>query len=422
MSMILTTARRWFFPFGLLMLMSEFCASQEPLHRPLHLTSPLQDKNFYVLSSLERTPAVAQLVSQSVRLSEILKQRRAWLKEAVDKCHTVACLDGGFRWTDDEISSVAAALRELYLGSPEARTMISELRESGAYVRFAQGSPDELFTQAWIDAARGMNHVIAVYGDGKQPRYPKIDSPAFDVKSDAYANIVRTATDLLQEQSSEMTLFFQPTLRYALHLLKINGRDEAGRLEPLDESENARTLVRISTTEWSKFPFTVLVVPGQGADRLSWSLAPEGRLRIEIAVRRWRQGKAPFILVSGGYVHPAQTPFAEALEMKKALMTEFKVPEDVVLVELYARHTTTNLRNAARMIYRYGIPFDRPALISTDADAVNYISSVEFTQRCLTELGYRPGEVVNRISRFDLAWRPYIDALQIDSAEDALDP
>jgi len=76
----------------------------------------------------------------------------------------------------------------------------------------------------------------------------------------------------------------------------------------------------------------VIVVPGEGGDRITWSLAPEGKLRVEIAARRWRERRAPLILVSGGYVHPNQTPFSEAVEMKKSLMADFGVPEDAILI------------------------------------------------------------------------------------------
>ena len=50
-------------------------------------------------------------------------------------------------------------------------------------------------------------------------------------------------------------------------------------------------------------------------------------------MRDFRQKKAPFILVSGGNVHPNLTPYNEALEMKMALMREFGVPENAILVD-----------------------------------------------------------------------------------------
>jgi uncharacterized SAM-binding protein YcdF (DUF218 family) len=108
--------------------------------------------------------------------------------------------------------------------------------------------------------------------------------------------------------------------------------------------------------------------PGQvGESGVSESnLSPAGRLRDELAAKRFRDGKAPFLIVSGGFVHPIRTEFSEAIEMKHDLMTRFGIPADSIIVDPHARHTTTNMRNAARLMYRYGIPFDKTALVTTD--------------------------------------------------------
>ncbi|HYA16921.1 MAG TPA: YdcF family protein, partial [Bryobacteraceae bacterium] len=122
----------------------------------------------------------------------------------------------------------------------------------------------------------------------------------------------------------------------------------------------------MKSVQWEKFPYSVIVVPGAGPDTLAWSFSPEGKARVTLAAKRFRDGKAPFILVSGGYVHPSQTPYCEALEMKKSLIADFGIPADAILIDPHARHTTTNIRNAVREIYRYGMPFGKKALITTD--------------------------------------------------------
>ena len=43
-------------------------------------------------------------------------------------------------------------------------------------------------------------------------------------------------------------------------------------------------------------------------------------------------------------VHPDDTPFNEAWEMRSFLL-QHGVPEDMIVGDFYARHTTTNLRN-----------------------------------------------------------------------------
>ncbi len=413
------------FPIGLLASALFVCLSfaQEPAQRVLELRSPVQDKNFYMLSLLERAPGAAKAVSDEASLVSILDHKRLVLENAATSCETVPCVDGALRWTDAEIAAGAAGLKKLYSTSDAARKMVDgALRESGAYVRYESKAGDDLLAQAWTDAARGMNQAIDVYGEGKNSRYSAMDPPAFDVKGAEYEQMVHTVAYMLTEQAAEMRLFFQPTLKFVLYLLNINKRDEAGRLEPLEQKENAAAVRRIGTIGWSRFPYTVIVVPGQGGDRMTWALAPEGKLRVEIAARRWREGKAPLILVSGGYVHPNQTPFSEAVEMKNSLMADFGLPEDAILIDPHARHTTTNLRNAAREMYRYGVPFDRTALITTDSYQSTYIESAEFAKRCKDGLGYVPYRTVKRLSVFDLEWTPKVESLQIDAAADLLDP
>src|ERR1700704_3135843 len=97
------------------------------------------------------------------------------------------------------------------------------------------------------------------------------------------------------------------------------------------------------------------------------------------------------------------------------------IPAAAIMVEPHARHTTTNLRNAARLMYRYGVPFDKKALITTDQHQSTYIESPVFKERCIKELGYEPHALLGRTSTFDLEWAPRIDSLQFDSA-DPLDP
>ncbi|HEY8183484.1 MAG TPA: YdcF family protein, partial [Thermoanaerobaculia bacterium] len=82
---------------------------------------------------------------------------------------------------------------------------------------------------------------------------------------------------------------------------------------------------------------------------------------------------------------------------------------------------TTNLRNVARLMYRYGIPFERKALITTDRFQSAYIESEGFAKRNQQELGYQPVKLLGRVSIFDLEFTPQLDALQID-AMSPLDP
>jgi hypothetical protein len=127
------------------------------------------------------------------------------------------------------------------------------------------------------------------------------------------------------------------------------------------------------------------------------------------------------VLVSGGFVHPAHTEFSEAIEMKRDLVGRLGVPAEAIIVDPHARHTTTNMRNAARLIYRYGAPFGKKAVVSTDPQQSSYIEGADFAKRCVDELGYVPYKILGRTSRFDLEFLPVIDSLESDP-RDLLDP
>jgi hypothetical protein len=146
-----------------------------------------------------------------------------------------------------------------------------------------------------------------------------------------------------------------------------------------------------------------------------------GKEIIEIGARRYFAHTVAFIIVSAGYVHPKYTRFSEAVEMKQSLMRDFGVPEDAILIDPHARHTTTNVRNAARLIFRYGIPTDRPALITTHQYHLDSIASAAFDERNDHELGYRPYMSTRRLSRFEVEWFPNVLSLHADPT-DPLDP
>ncbi len=101
------------------------------------------------------------------------------------------------------------------------------LRASGLYV----GDPQ--LAKAWEGAAVGTNRILDDYGLGKAPRYPAIDSVSFDVKSPNYDRMLDVVRAVLSDEPDGHPIFFQPSLRFALELLRVNRRDEAGRLEPM---------------------------------------------------------------------------------------------------------------------------------------------------------------------------------------------
>jgi hypothetical protein len=394
-----------------------------PEIRPVDLPSPVLDKNFYLLSILVRDPAAHEAVRKDAALGEMAAARLAELDRAVKSCGTdVECNAAAFHWSDAQIEQGAHALASLYRTSPAVRELADgRLRASGMYVRYQDFAGAEMLERAWTDCLRGIDRAIDVYALGKAPRYPAIDSITYDLKSDAYRRVLQHAVAVLQDDRSSLDVPWSTSLRFALETMFLNHRDEAGRFEPMEKGENAAAFRRVKSIDWSSYPYTAIVVPGAGGDRAGIRLSPSGKLRDDIAAKRYRDGKAPFVIVSGGFVHPSQTEYSEAIEMKRDLMTRFGIPEDAILVDPHARHTTTNMRNAARLIYRYGIPFDRKALVTSDPGQSEYIENRTFAKRCVDELGYVPYRLLGRISAFDLEFVPGRDSLQSDP-RDPLDP
>ena len=107
--------------------------------------------------------------------------------------------------------------------------------------------------------------------------------------------------------------------------------------------------------------------------------------------------------------------------MLRALVEQHGIPADRILIEPHARHTTTNLRNCARLLLAVGFPADRPALIVSDHKTIRYIASRELAERNLREMGVQPGIVAPGPDQFSLMFTPSSNAFHVE-ATDPLDP
>jgi len=394
----------------------------EPAHTPLVLKSPIQDKNFYFLSLLQRDAHAYGEIQSSLPLSAVAKTKIKALRESnantdFGKISVLASL----LFTEDEITKVASELSDL-VRTGKLTAFVTALRRSGTYQRFADTTDEDLVAQAWRDVALGINRVLHVYGlQDQNPHSSGIDSPLYKPTNPLFGALVKTALGTAIDVSSSDPAFFGPSLDIALRLLQVQLRDEAGRHEPMESSVNAAAYRAIRKTDFSKYLYSCILVPGYGAEEEKVPLSPAGRLGLELAVKRYREHLAPFLIVSGGYVHPERTPYSEAIEMRRCLMNEFHIPERAILLDPHARHTTTNVRNAARILYRYGMPFDKPGLIVTNVFQSRDIESKAFANRCMNEFGYLPARQYTRRSEFDLEFLPAIISLSIDS-RDPLDP
>jgi DUF218 domain len=195
------------------------------------------------------------------------------------------------------------------------------------------------------------------------------------------------------------------------------------RGQPVDAAAlNPPTPVRDAGARW---PF--LVVPGF-TPRVGWKsgLHPRNLERLERALADLRAGLAPSVIVTGGAVH---SPDNEAVLMREWLVAH-GVEKERILVEPCARHTTTNLRNAGRILLALGV---KEALVVTSdepdwlwrpsgwrfAEQSYYLGFPwlsTFHLRCVVELGYRVGQL-DWLEPMHVAFRPSPEVFRMSSKE-----
>ncbi len=397
--------------------------SQNFLSAPLALSAGqkfVQSKNYYLLSLLAQSPQVKKFLESDLVLAKIASAKADSLQQSLLSCKNSSCFAEKAKFTDAEIKLVADRFLKLYQPDNALGLLVKQqLIPSGKYGLYKDLKPEDLLAKAWEQDALGINRVIDVYALGKKPNYPAIDSISFDVKNKQYPILLYDCSASVLEDCKTTKLFFFPAMVYALRCLEINERDQAGDYEPMAATVNKAAVARVKTIHWNNYKYSLILVPGAGPEKPDEALSAEGMLRCRIAAHRFLEGMAPFIMVSGGKVHPYKTKYCEAEEMKTYLIKTLNVPENAVLMEPHARHTTTNMRNCARLIYQYKIPFDKPYLTSTTKPQSYAITNM--AARCEKELHYVPYRIGKRLSDTDQEFYPVKEALQIN-ADEPIDP
>ncbi len=382
--------------------------------------NPTQDKNFYLLSLMQNQKKIRASLVKNRIFQEWAKEKNAL--QSAGKCEDKDCLDAAFRLTEADIEFIARVFENSANDKNLMALVEKDLRPSGMFVLYAAKSNTEMLAMAWRDAARGLNHILDVYGLGKDALYKDIDNVSYDVNGAEYKQILKTKVAEIKPVKN--ALFFEPTLVYAMKLLEANNRDEAGRFEPMEQSENKKAFENIKNIKWNDYPYSVILVLGSGPNAKLGDAPNIGKIGIErtdVAVKMFQEKKAPLLILSGGYVHPARTPYCEALEMKKYVMEKYKIPESAILIDPHARHTTTNVRNAARLMFRYKIPADKKGLITSSKTHIDYVAGEEFVKRFMKELNFVPMQIFARISPVEVEFLPLTDSLFMNSL-DPLDP
>lgn len=392
--------------------------------------SIVQDKNFYLLTLLQYSSRGRAELAADAELAAIAKQ--------MTDAHGASSFSGDLKavalaaahsmiFSDDEIAKVRAQLLTQTERSTALQALVNEhLRPSGAYQRLSSKSDAEMLAEAWVEAAHGINHIVEQFVLNKTMRYGDIDSPSYSIDTALYQKLILKAREdaATKERVGGGVLFFEPALDFALYLLAINRRDEAGRHEPMELGENAAAMERMrsmTAKEWKTYPYASLLVHSIGDAVPGMAISEGSRQNAAAAAALYAKKRAPFIIASGGYVHPKQTIFSEAIEIKRELMMVYGIPENAILIDPHARHTTTNVRNAARLLFQGHAPADKPSVSVSNKRHIDDIVSQKFIERCQREIGHQPAKYGKRISDEAAEFIPSVDALHIDPS-DPLDP
>jgi hypothetical protein len=398
----------------------------DPHYRLLSGNDYVFSKNYYLLTLFQELPEVKDLLSSDAVLRSMGTNKVDSLAAALKTCgRDGACYTGLMKFSEREISTVGERLKALYQpGNALGKLVKDHLIPSGAYVLFQDLPPAEMLVKAWVQDAEGINYTIGVYGEGKKPNYPAIDSISFNLHDprnlNLYAGFLYNTASLIIEENKPAASFFSPSLTAALGFIEMNERERAADYEPMREGENKPAFDRIRTIKWESYKYSLIMIPGAGPEEPDVPLSAEGMIRCRLAAMQYRKGLAPFIVPSGGKVHPYKTKYCEAVEMKKYMIEKLHIPASAIIIEPHARHTTTNMRNTVRLMYRYGIPFDKVALTCTTKGQSGSIEH-SLADRCMRELNEVPYKNGNRLTETEMEFYPLIEALQINPRE-PMDP
>lgn len=329
-------------------------------------------------------------------IATLLEARRA--REAA--CGEDAlCAAQALVWSDAEKAALGTAAAGLVMGrKPDDGTLAGLDRE-----------------------VEGINTVIRTYALGQPSRYPQIDGSGLPIDSEEAKSRLQAALLIARTPRAGSAQALDPSIEFALALLDANDRTDAVGYEPITGGLNAPAMARAKTLDWKRYRYSAMIVTGVGPEVPEMALSPLSKLHVRLAANRFAAGDIPFIIVTGGRAHPRATRFAEAEELRRALIERYDIPADAIVIEPYARHTTSNLRNATRRLMAMGAPLDKDALIVCNPGQSAYIETPLFAQRNLDELGYQPGQIGRRLSPTELEFRPSAKSARVDP-RDPLDP
>jgi len=384
-----------------------------------HRDSIITDKTFPFYNYVAHNKVFVRIIRKDIPLQNQSLRQIERLKIALEQCGDVACYATAAQWTPEEIVAIGKRLMQLCHDNKKMQQLPAILKAGEHYHLYNTQIDTTFMRSVWNDAALGVNRILDTYIKGNKPRYAAIDAISFPNNDAGFRERVHWQLAELVKHHTPKNLFFDLSLQLALRALEINDRDEAARYEPLNRGMNKSALESFPGIQWASFAYSLILVPGQGPEQEGLAIDPMSMNRCRLAAERYQKGLAPFIVVSGGHVHPNKTPYSEAVEMKKYMVRELHIPEKAILIEPHARHTTTNLRNAARIVYRFRIPDTMKILTVTDSIQNAYLNTMD--KRFAEELGCVPYRDLKKIGVEESEFYPIMNALQVNPL-DPLDP
>lgn len=376
-------------------------------------------KNFPMLAYIGQHQKLRKDLAKYKPLKQITATRAFKLDAHRDEKTLTKLIGQDLCWDSLELQKLSRALQKFYLHSTAFKKMIRALKDSHGYALYEK-LPDTAFIRAtWTNVTAGLNQIIEVYFLNKKSTYYSIDAGNLSLSDEATRAAIFDSLSHWQDTGSKNT-FFQNALNLAIYGLMVNGRDEASRYEPITGGGNAAPMAQVKKTDFNKFSYSCILVPGLGPEIKGQRLSPGAKVRMRTALEAFNKGVAPFLILSGGHVHPNKTPYCEAVEMKRFMVDSLGVAPENIIIDPHARHTTTNLRNATRLIYKLGVPFNKPVLIISDKGQSAYINK-GMRKVALRDLGYLPYEELRVLSSTETSYKSNIQSLQVDPL-DPLDP
>ncbi|MEM7645937.1 MAG: YdcF family protein [Pseudomonadota bacterium] len=160
------------------------------------------------------------------------------------------------------------------------------------------------------------------------------------------------------------------------------------------ENKKAFDYIKRNQAQTGQLP-PLYIVPGFGP--LSDEPQPIHSItksRLKSAVARLFDDPSAVLILSGGNVKPVNTPYNEAMEMKRHLRKFHNIPESRILVEPNAQNSVTNLRNVGRLMLELG--YEEATIVTSFVQNMYmaFATASGFDSRSQSMLGYEVGEVV----------------------------